>query len=90
MSDYPAEKPHITENATSVTTPLDALTKREIEVLGLIARGFTNADIAKALYISEHTVNDFTKKIYRKLNVHNRQAAAQILHRYGSSGQNQN
>lgn len=83
MSNKTIDNAHINENASPVISPFDVLTKREIEVLELIARGFTNADIAKTLYISEHTVNDFTKKIYRKLNVHNRQAAAQLLHRYG-------
>lgn len=84
MSDKSIDNAHITESTAPVISPFEVLTKREIEVLRLIARGFTNADIAKALYISEHTVNDFTKKIYRKLNVHNRQAAAQLLHHYST------
>lgn len=63
---------------------LSTLTKREKEVLELISCGYSNADIAKELIISEHTVNDYTKKIYRKLNVHNRHAAAQFLIRQQS------
>ncbi|MBR2503029.1 MAG: LuxR family transcriptional regulator [Oscillospiraceae bacterium] len=63
---------------------LDSLTKREKEVLELIGCGYTNSDIAKILFISEHTVNDYTKKIYRKLDVHSRHAAARIINRYGS------
>lgn len=69
-------------------SPLSVLTKRELEVLRLIAKGYSNSDIAKELYISEHTVNDYTKKIYRKLDVHNRHAAAQILLRCGSINAN--
>ena len=61
------------------TALLDTLTKREREVLELISCGYSNADIAKELVISEHTVNDYTKKIYRKLDVHSRHAAAQVL-----------
>ena len=61
------------------TTLLDTLTKREKEVLELISYGYSNADIAKELVISEHTVNDYTKKIYRKLDVHSRHAAAHFL-----------
>ena len=63
-------------------SPLDTLTKREREVLDLIGCGYSNADIAKVLFISEHTVNDYTKKIYRKLDVHSRHAAAQIVNKY--------
>ena len=60
--------------------PLAGLTAREREVLELIGGGYSNRDIADILIISEHTVNDYTKKIYRKLNVHSRHAAAQIIH----------
>ncbi len=63
------------------------LTKREREVLELISCGYSNADIAKLLFISEHTVNDHTKKIYRKLNVHSRHAAASIINKYELSKQ---
>lgn len=48
------------------------LSKRELEVVDLIAGGYSNGDIAKMLYISVHTVNDHTKNIYRKLDVHSR------------------
>ena len=60
---------------------LESLTKRELEVLDLIGCGYSNSEIAKALFISEHTVNDYTKKIYRKLNVHSRYAAAQFVNK---------
>jgi len=60
---------------------LSALTSREREVLDLIGIGYSNKDIAKILVISEHTVNDYTKKIYRKLGVHSRYSAAQILNK---------
>ena len=60
---------------------LSQLTPRELEVLELIGGGYSNRDIAGILVISEHTVNDYTKKIYRKLDVHSRHAAAQIINR---------
>lgn len=73
----------ITEKTTdTLSSPLAVLTKRELEVLELIAQGYSNSDIAKLLIISEHTVNDYTKKIYKKLDVHNRHAAAQIMIRH--------
>lgn len=70
----------------SVNTPvthagLALLTNREKEVLDLISCGYSNKAIAKVLVISEHTVNDYTKKIYQKLDVHSRHAAAQIVNR---------
>ena len=70
------------EEITEAASPLAGLTKREREVLDLIGCGYSNADVAKVLFISEHTVNDYTKKIYRKLDVHSRHAAAQIVNRY--------
>ena len=53
-------------------TSLSVLTNRELEVVNLICHGYTNGDIAKMLFISEHTVKDHTKNIYRKMNVHSR------------------
>ena len=70
------------EKEISSEDPYDHLTKREREVLNLLACGYTNGDIAKMLFISNHTVNDYTKKIYRKLDVHSRHAAAQLVHRH--------
>ena len=52
------------------------LSKREQEVLELIALGKTNNDIAKALYISVRTVKFHVSSILSKLNVRNRTEAA--------------
>ncbi len=69
-----------TETTEAPTNPLlETLTKREKEVLELIGQGYANSDIAKILVISDHTVNDYTKKIYKKLKVHSRHAAAKII-----------
>lgn len=54
------------------------LTRREVEVVSLLARGSRNADIAKKLYISEYTVENHLKSIYRKMGVPNRTA---VVHR---------
>lgn len=51
------------------------LTDREAEVLGLLARGLANKQIAAALGISEHTVKFHVSSIYTKLNVTNRAEA---------------
>jgi DNA-binding CsgD family transcriptional regulator/tetratricopeptide (TPR) repeat protein len=51
------------------------LTRRELEVLGLVARGMTNREIAAALVISEHTVARHVQHILAKLGVSSRTAA---------------
>ncbi|MCP4668966.1 MAG: response regulator transcription factor, partial [Deltaproteobacteria bacterium] len=50
----------------------NALTKREEEILVKIARGSSNEDIAKDLFISCHTVKTHVYNIFKKINVSNR------------------
>lgn len=57
------------------------LSRRETEVMDLIAGGYTNQEIANILFISVYTVNDHTKKIYKKLDVHSRLEAVQKINR---------
>ncbi len=54
----------------------DGLTKREIEVLKLIAQGLYNKEIADTLSISEKTVKNHVSNIFRKINVSDRTQAA--------------
>jgi NarL family two-component system response regulator LiaR len=54
----------------------NVLTERELEVLGLIARGFSNSQIAKELTISEKTVKSHVSNILSKLHVDDRTQAA--------------
>jgi DNA-binding NarL/FixJ family response regulator len=54
---------------------LPALSARESEVLRLVARGLTNADTARQLYISEATVKTHLLRIFNKLDVADRTAA---------------
>lgn len=51
---------------------LEPLSKREIEVLHLIAEGQTNQDIATTLFLSVNTVKVHTRNIYSKLSAHHR------------------
>jgi DNA-binding NarL/FixJ family response regulator len=53
----------------------EALTAREVEVLELVARGSSNADIAAALFISEATVKTHLLHAFAKLGVDDRTAA---------------
>jgi DNA-binding CsgD family transcriptional regulator len=57
------------------------LTRREAEVLALVARGYTNREIAATLVISEKTASAHVSHILRKLGTPNRREAAAIAHR---------
>jgi DNA-binding CsgD family transcriptional regulator len=56
--------------------PASPLTKREIEVLNLIARGCTNGEIGSLLFISPHTVKSHMINIFNKFGVSDRTEAA--------------
>jgi DNA-binding NarL/FixJ family response regulator len=49
--------------------PLEALTEREQDVLGLMAEGLTNNGIAKRLYLSERTVEAHVRHLFTKLSL---------------------
>jgi DNA-binding NarL/FixJ family response regulator len=57
------------------TSPNQALTPREIEVLGMLAEGLGNKTIARRLGISEHTVKFHVSSIFTKLNASSRTEA---------------
>jgi DNA-binding NarL/FixJ family response regulator len=59
------------------------LSEREREVLGLLARGLTNAEIAGRLYLSEGTVRNYVSAVLAKLDVPDRTQAAVLALRYG-------
>ena len=56
--------------------PNSSLTRRETEVLCLIASGCSNAEIAETLFISPHTIRTHLYNIYKKIDVPNRLHAA--------------
>jgi DNA-binding CsgD family transcriptional regulator len=53
----------------------NSLTEREAEILGWVARGKTNHEIADLLVVSPHTVRKHLENAYAKLGVHTRTAA---------------
>jgi ATP/maltotriose-dependent transcriptional regulator MalT len=59
------------------------LTPREVQVLGLVAEGLTNRQIAERLFISERTASVHVSHILGKLSVANRAEAAVAAHRLG-------
>ena len=69
-----------------VPAVIQDLTERELEVLELLARGLSNADIAGHLFLSEGTIRNYVSSILTKLNVADRTQAAVLALRYGLVG----
>lgn len=55
---------------------IQALTKRELEILRLVAEGLSNEEIGRKIFISRKTVKTHIRNIFDKLQVHNRFKAA--------------
>ena len=62
--------------------PPDGLTQREVEILGLIAQGLTNGEIADRLYLSNHTIKTHINRIFAKTGSRDRVAAIAYAQRH--------
>ncbi|MFN0183512.1 MAG: response regulator [Aquabacterium sp.] len=69
--------------SSSNNVPAVSLTERESEVLLRVAKGYTLPEIGVQLGLSRHTIADYVKQIYRKLNVSSRAEAALEAQRLG-------
>ena len=80
QANKPALQPQQTQDQL---IPNVQLTEREREVLLRVAKGFTLPEIGVQLGLSRHTIADYVKQIYRKLNVSSRAEAALEAQRLG-------
>ena len=69
--------------AASPSLAAQGLTKREIEILQLVAEGYSNSQLAKMLWVTEQTVKFHLSNIYRKLDVANRTEASRWAQLHG-------
>ena len=71
------------DHSTNSDSTEESLTRRELETLRLIARGFSNQEIATALVVHERTIAKYVSSILNKLHVTNRTQAALYAIREG-------
>ncbi|MGW4386775.1 response regulator [Streptomyces sp. NPDC004685] len=74
---------HAVRLTTQEQQALDSLTEREREILGLIGRGMSNANIGKELHASEGTVKNQVSRVLAKIGADNRVQAARLAYRAG-------
>jgi NarL family two-component system response regulator YdfI len=78
-----ARSPVPTSGGPISVRPAQALTPREVEILGMLAEGLGNKSIARRLGISEHTVKTHVTSVFAKLDVSTRAEAVAIAARSG-------
>lgn len=87
-TDLPSIIRHVATGATMLPAPTEHhpgadLTPREVDVLALAARGMSNAEVGRQLFVTEQTVKFHLGNVYRKLGAGNRTEAAHVATRRG-------
>jgi DNA-binding NarL/FixJ family response regulator len=78
----PAPPPGSASSTLNGPQPPDGLTHREVEILGLMAQGLTNPEIAERLFLSNHTVKTHINRIFAKTGSRDRVAAVGYAQRH--------
>jgi DNA-binding NarL/FixJ family response regulator len=90
MYIHPAILPLLVSELSPAAAPaksaLESLTPRELEVMGFIIRGFTNRQVAEALFISMRTVEGHRASLFGKLGLKNRVELVEFAEKYGLIG----
>ena len=71
------------QSTNAPTEDLPDLTRRELEILQLVAEGHSNTQLAKMLWVTEQTVKFHLSNVYRKLDVANRTEASRWAQLHG-------
>jgi two-component system, NarL family, nitrate/nitrite response regulator NarL len=71
-----------TANLTAPDQP-SSLTLRQLEVISMLGRGFSNKEIARSLDVAERTVKAHVSAVFEALNVRNRTQAVLVAQRRG-------
>jgi two-component system response regulator DevR len=80
---FAGTRPGMAPRPTAVRPETLDLTRREQEILQLVAEGHSNANLAKMLWVTEQTIKFHLSNIYRKLDVSNRTEAARWAQLHG-------
>jgi non-specific serine/threonine protein kinase len=81
--EYALQSPQTPEETVDPPAYPAGLSAREVEVLKLVARGLTNAQVAEELFISPNTVNRHLNSVYRKTDAGSRAAATRFTSEHG-------
>jgi LuxR family maltose regulon positive regulatory protein len=81
--DKPGLSPALPERHRDCESRNELLSQRELEVLQLIAQGFSNHEISKRLFLALDTIKGHNRKIFDKLQVQSRTEAVARAHELG-------
>jgi len=73
----------VSQQNSDISTQIESLTRREIEILTEVGYGKTNKEIGKKLFISDRTVQGHLKNVYAKLSVTTRTEAVTVALQHG-------